>query len=496
VVLSGGSGTRLWPLSRTTLPKQLLPLTSELSMLQETILRLRGLQEIGAPLVVCNQEHRFLVAEQLRQLDITPLALILEPFGRNTAPAVAVAAMHLLAQISQTDDASPSDVMMLVLPADHVITDVPAFHAAIDRARRIAEQGFLVTFGVIPSKPETGYGYIRRGAALEADAEVYAVAHFVEKPDLATAQSYLGAGDYCWNSGMFLFGARQYLAELERFHPDISAACRASLAQAYRDLDFDRLEEENFKASPSLSVDYAVMEKTDKAAVVPIDIGWNDMGSWSALWEFHPKDAAGNVSQGQVVLHNARNCYVQAEKQLVAAVGVEDLIIIETSDAVLVMNKDHAQEVKHVVDYLQQAGRTEHEVHRRVYRPWGSYEGVDRGERFQVKRLVVNPGAVLSLQVHHHRSEHWVVVSGTAEITIDDTVQLVTENESVYVPLGASHRIYNPGRIPLHLIEVQSGSYLGEDDIVRLEDVYGRSAPQRVSGDLLAVPDTSSDAVN
>jgi len=466
VILSGGMGSRLWPKSRAALPKQLLALASEHSMLQDTVLRLEGLEQLGPPLIISNQEHRFLIAEQLREINVTPQALMLEPVGRNTAPAVAVAALHLLSQAP--------DALLLVLPSDHAIADVPGFHAAIEQARRCARQGYLVTFGIVPQAPETGYGYIRRGDLLEEDTAIYNVRGFVEKPDLATAQSYLDAGDYYWNSGMFLFSVQRYIDELETHHPEIIAACRTALDQAYSDLDFFRLGEAAFQACPAISLDYAVMEKTGKAAVVPVDIGWSDVGSWSALWQHHAKDSNGNVTSGEVHLLNTRNSYVNAEKRLIAAVGVEDLVIVETADAVLVVHKDHTQDVKKVVERLQREGRTEHEVHRLAYRPWGSYEGMDRGDRFQVKRITVNPGARLSLQMHYHRSEHWVVVSGTAEVTIGGEVRLVAENESVYIPLGTLHRLHNPGLIPLHLIEVQSGPYLSEDDIVRLEDNYGR----------------------
>lgn len=481
VILTGGSGSRLWPISRSTLPKQLLPLTSDRSLLQETLLRLAGLEGLGDAVTVCNQEQRFLVAQQLREINIPAPDIILEPVGRNTAPAVAVAALHLLSH--------REDALMLVLPADHVIKDITAYHHAVGKALEVAQQGHLVTFGIVPNAPETGYGYIQQGQPLEEKPtekestsgegtltalKGYKVARFVEKPDLATAEGYLESGDFLWNSGMFLLSAKTYLEELEQFHPEVLASCQVAVQQAYRDLDFYRLEEKAFAACPSISIDYAVMEKTHKAAVIPVDMGWSDLGSWSALWEFQAKDEVGNVSQGEVILHEATNCYVHAERRLVAAVGVENLVVVETADAVLVVHKDHAQDVKAVVDRLKREGRTEHEIHRRVYRPWGSYEGMDRGERFQVKRITVNPGAKLSLQMHHHRAEHWIVVSGTAEVTIGDKVHLVAENESVYVPLGSSHRLHNPGRIPLHLIEVQSGPYLGEDDIVRVEDIYGR----------------------
>lgn len=473
VILSGGTGTRLWPQSRSTLPKQFLALTTEKSLLQETVLRLQGVAEMGAPLVVSNEDHRFMVAEQLRELGITPKGIFLEPVGRNTAPAIAAAALHLA-----KDNA---DALMLVLPSDHVIENVPAFHAALAEGIKSARAGHLVTFGIVPWKAETGYGYIQCGAPLGGEdapqPRTHEIVRFVEKPDLATAQSYLDAGDYYWNSGMFLFSAAAYLAELERLQPQIVAACREALEKGQSDLDFYRLDEQAFRACPALSIDHAVMEHTSQAVVIPIDVGWNDIGSWGALWENQPKDENGNVVRGEAFLHDSRNCYVWTEKSLVATVGVEDLVIVETGDAVLIARKDKAQDVKAVVDWLKASGRTEHVLHRRVYRPWGSYEGMDRGERFQVKRLIVKPGEQSSLQMHHHRSEHWIVVSGTAAVTLGDEVRLVSENESIYIPLGITHRIHNPGRIPLHFIEVQSGPYLGEDDIVRTDDNYGR-APQ------------------
>ena len=474
VVLMGGSGTRLWPVSRNAVPKQLLPLTSSYSMLQETLLRLRDFADLGDPLIVANHEHRFLVAEQLRQINATPQALVLEPFGRNTAPAVAVAALHL--------QRTAPDAVMLIMPADHVIADVPAFHRAIEAANQVAKQGYLATFGVIPDKPETGYGYIERGDvlggaenAVENEASVYHIARFVEKPNPATAQEYVESGNFYWNSGMFLFGVSDILRELETYAPDVLAACRRAVEGAYADLDFLRLDEESFKLCPSDQVDVAVMEKTARGVVVPVDIGWNDVGSWSALWDFHEKDADGNVTRGDTYVYDAHNNYVHSERRLVTAVGVDNLVIVETPDAVLVTHKDKAQDVKRVVEKLHSDGRIEGSEHRRAYRPWGSYESIDTGARFQVKRLTVNPGAVLSLQMHHHRSEHWVVVSGTAEVTLDTEKRIVTENESIYIPLGALHRIHNPGRIPLHIVEVQSGPYLGEDDIVRFEDTYGRT---------------------
>ena len=481
VILSGGAGTRLWPLSRELYPKQLLPLASELTMLQETSSRLSGLADIGAPVIVCNDAHRFMVAEQMRQLGQAPAAIILEPCGRNTAPAVAIAALHA----RQNNE----DPLLLVLPADHLIADVEKFQHVVTQATVAAKDGALVTFGIVPTTPETGYGYIRAGQAwqtpemtnsndqgrLTNDHTAYAVAEFVEKPDLATAEKYLASGNYYWNSGMFLFRASRFLEELERFRPDILAACENTFGSLQKDLDFLRLDGDAFAACPSDSIDYAVMEKTDRAVVYPLAAGWNDIGAWSALWDVKPHDAVGNVLQGDVVVADAKNCYLQASRRLVAAVGVEDLVVVETADAVLVAARDKVQDVKLIVEQLKKQGRSEALLHRRVNRPWGAYEGIDVGERFQVKRITVNPGASLSLQKHHHRAEHWVVVRGTAQVTCGSKVMILSENQSTYIPLGEVHRLENPGCIPLELIEVQSGSYLGEDDIVRLEDGYGRS---------------------
>lgn len=479
VILSGGAGTRLWPLSRELYPKQLLPLASELTMLQETSSRLTGLADVCAPVIVCNDAHRFMVAEQMRQLK-TPAAIILEPCGRNTAPAVAMAALH-----ARRDNDDP---LLLVLPADHLIADVEKFQKVVTQAAVAAQDGALVTFGIVPTAPETGYGYIRAGHAWEQSKiansndkgpltnglTAYAVAEFVEKPNLATAENYLASGDYYWNSGMFLFRASRFLEELERFRPDILAACENALTTMREDLDFLRLDADAFAACPSDSIDYAVMEKTDRAVVYPLAAGWNDIGAWSALWDVKPHDGAGNVLQGDVVVTDAKNCYLQASRRLVAAVGVEDLVVVETADAVLVAARDKVQDVKLIVEQLKKQGRSEALLHRRVNRPWGAYEGIDVGERFQVKRITVNPGASLSLQKHHHRAEHWIVVRGTAQVTCGSKALTLTENQSTYIPLGEVHRLENPGCIPLELIEVQSGSYLGEDDIVRLEDNYGR----------------------
>ncbi len=470
VILSGGAGTRLWPLSRELYPKQLLPLVNEHTMLQDTLVRLRGAEGLGDPLVVCNESHRFLVAEQLRQVGIDPAAIFLEPVGRNTAPAVAVAALQVLAK--------DEDAVLLVLPADHAVADPAALCAAIEAGRQWAEAGQLITFGIVPTAPETGYGYIKAGKALGAGGNALtprAVERFVEKPDIDTARRYTASGEYYWNSGMFMFRAAVFLRELESLAPAILTACRNAYAAASRDLDFTRLDAAAFAACPADSIDYAVMEKTAAAAVIPLDAGWSDVGSWSALWEIGPQGTDGNVTFGDVALEGAKNSYIYAGSRLVAAIGVEDQIIVETADAVLVAGKDRVQEVKSIVARLKAQNRSEATLHRKVFRPWGAYECIDAAERFQVKRITVNPGATLSLQMHHHRAEHWVVVRGTARITRGDEVLMLSENQSTYIPLGVSHRLENPGKITLELIEVQSGSYLGEDDIVRFEDSYGRS---------------------
>lgn len=469
VILCGGSGTRLWPLSRSAFPKQFLPLASERTMLQETVTRLDGLEGVAAPIVICNEDHRFLVAEQMRGIDVKPHLLLLEPMGRNTAPAVAAAALAL----AQDDP----DALMLVLPSDHVIRDQASFHRAIRLAAQAADTGLLTTFGIIPNAPETGYGYINRGATLPRLESAFAIDRFVEKPDRPTAERLLASGDYYWNSGMFVLKAGVYLEELGRHSPAVLEAVRKAVAGLSRDLDFCRLDRDAFGASPSISIDYAVMEKTQRGAVIPAQIGWSDVGSWDALWEIQEKSPEGNVIQGDVLAAKARNSYIRAESRMVAAIGVEDLVIVETADAVLVMRRDAAQDVKGVVDRIKADGRSEHELHRRVYRPWGSYEGIAEGGRHLVKRLTVNPGQKLSLQLHHHRAEHWVVVQGTAKVVRGEEEILLSENESTYIPLGVKHRLENPGRVPLQLIEVQSGGYLREDDIVRFDDVYNRVEP-------------------
>ena len=464
VLLSGGVGSRLWPVSREAYPKQFLPLAGEDSMLVDTLSRIEGLSS-AAPIIICNDDHRFIVAEQLRELGIRDGEILLEPVGRNTAPAVAVAALRALK--------SDADAMLLVLPADHLVQNVEAFAAAVSAALPLAEAGHLVTFGVVPTRAETGYGYIHRGQAMAGGA--FDIDRFVEKPDAATARSYLDSGEYLWNSGMFLLGAAAYLQELEALAPDMVAACKEALEGASTDLDFFRLDAAAFARCPSDSIDYAVMEKTTRGAVLALDCGWSDVGAWSALWDVGQQDEDGNVLQGDVLVDNSSNNYLRSESRLVAVTGVENLVVVETTDAVLVADKSRVQDVKNLVSALKIAERSEASVHARVYRPWGSYESLITSERFQVKRIVVNSGQKLSLQKHHHRAEHWIVVSGTAEVTCEDKVFMLGEDESTYIPLGHKHRLANPGRIPLELIEVQSGSYLGEDDIVRYEDDYGRS---------------------
>jgi len=475
VILSGGSGTRLWPLSREKYPKQLLPLIGDDSLLQATVRRVEGIQgiELAAPMVVCNEEYRFVIAEQLRVMG-KPGTVVLEPLGRNTAPALTIAA--------QTASANGADPVLLVMPADHVIVDKDAFQDVVCKGAVLAEAGAIVTFGITPDAPETGYGYIQTGAAFDPNG-AQRISRFVEKPDLQTAESYLREGNYLWNSGLFMVRASVWLKALSQCRPDILAACGTAMAAGKSDGEFVRVGKEAFSACPSDSIDYAVMERIarpDAAAglpagvVIPLSAGWSDVGAWEALWKALPKDEQGNVAQGDVMLQDTTNTLALSEGRLIACVGLNDLVIVETADAVLVAHKDRTQDVKKIVDRLKAAGRAEGQLHRKVFRPWGWYDSVDNGERFQVKRIVVKPGAALSLQMHHHRAEHWIVVSGTARVTKGEETFLVSENESTYIPLGTTHRLENPGRVPLEMIEVQSGSYLGEDDIVRFEDVYGR----------------------
>jgi mannose-1-phosphate guanylyltransferase / mannose-6-phosphate isomerase len=466
VILSGGSGTRLWPLSRELYPKQLLALVGEATMLQATLQRLEGLEGLAPPIIVCNEQHRFLVAEQLRQIGAEPAAILLEPAGRNTAPAVCLAAGWAMQEREQGDDP-----ILLVLPADHLIRDGAAFRKAVVAGAKLAEEGRLVTFGVIPHRPETGYGYIR-AAARDGAAPVQ---QFVEKPDAALANEYVASDEYFWNSGIFMFRAGRYIEELRGHRPEIVTSCVAAIAAAKPDLDFVRVNRAAFEECPADSIDYAVMENTAHAWVVPLDAGWSDVGSWTSLHEASEHDLAGNVAVGDVLIEDSRNCYLYSSSRLVAAVGLEDCVVIETHDAVLVAPRDRAQEVKRLVERLRTEGREEAALHREVFRPWGSYDSVDHGKRFQVKRITVKPGAKLSLQMHHHRAEHWIVVQGTAKVTRGEDTFLLNENQSTFIPLGTKHRLENPGKMPLHLIEVQSGSYLGEDDIVRFEDQYGRS---------------------
>jgi mannose-1-phosphate guanylyltransferase/mannose-6-phosphate isomerase len=463
VILSGGAGTRLWPLSREMYPKQLLALTGKLTMLQDTAVRLGGIAGAQPPIVVCNEAHRFTVAEQIRTLGLKAGAILLEPAGRNTAPAVALAALQAL----KIDP----DVTLVVAPADHVIRDVRAFQAAAATAAALAQDGKLVTFGIVAHAPETGYGYIRRG---EGKGPAFPVAQFIEKPPLDVATQFVASGDYYWNSGMFVFRADRYLAELKAFAADILEASQAAFSAARSDLDFTRIDKAEFEKCRSESIDYAVMEKTQDALVLPLDAGWSDVGSWASLFDALPADEEGNVLQGDVMVQDTHDCYVHSTSRLVAAVGLDDHIIVETKDAVLVAPKERVQDVKDLVAMIKKSGRSESAWHREVFRPWGSYDSIDNGERFQVKRLSVKPGGVLSLQMHHHRAEHWIVVQGTARITCNDKTFLLSENESTYIPIGASHRIENPGKVPLRIVEVQTGAYLGEDDIVRFEDSYGR----------------------
>ena len=468
VIMAGGSGSRLWPVSRSMYPKQFQSLTGSRTMLQATAQRVIPLTD-QKPLLVCNEDHRFIAAEQMRGVD-TPCEIILEPVGRNTAPAVALAALH-----ATKNDV---DARLLVLAADHLIRDEDGFRQKIETAVRFAEAGALVTFGIVPRSPETGYGYIRTGDPAEPDGTGFMVSGFVEKPDADTARGYLESSDYLWNSGMFLFRASRYLEELGQHRPHILAACQKAMASTTDDMDFLRVDVDAFGACPSESIDYAVMENTDRAVVVPLDVGWDDVGAWSALWDTAQKDGDGNAVVGDhsnVLLESSRDNYIRPHNRVVATVGVDDLVIVDTADAVLVAAKDRVQDVKAIVNHLNEQGRPETELHREVYRPWGKYDSVDAGERFQVKRITVNPGGKLSVQMHHHRAEHWVVVSGTAHVGRDGETLVLTENESVYLPVGCVHWLENRGEIPLELIEVQTGSYLGEDDIVRFEDHYGRA---------------------
>ena len=460
VILSGGSGTRMWPYSRSMYPKQFLPLVGENSMLQETVLRLGDNIQ---PLIVCNEDHRFLVAEQLRAVNIDAHSILLEPVAKNTAPAIVLAALNVMNK--------GGDEVLLVLPADHVIPDSAAFNDALKVAKAQAEAGHLVTFGIVPTYAETGYGYIKT----DSEGTARAIENFLEKPSAAKAEEYVRSESYFWNSGMFMFKASVYLQEIEKHAPSILEACKQAISNAKSDLDFMRIDKDEFEKCPNDSIDYAIMEKTNSAVMIPLDAGWSDVGSWDSLWSVCEKDKQGNAVRGDVVLEDTQNCFIQSEDKLIATVGLSDTVVVQTDDTVLIAAKDKVQDVKNIVKKLKEQNRTETQLHRKVYRPWGNYDSIDSGDRFQVKRIVVNPGAKLSLQMHHHRAEHWVVVSGTAEVINGDKKILLKENESTYIPLGVTHSLANPGTIPLEIIEVQSGSYLGEDDIVRFEDVYGRA---------------------
>ncbi len=466
VVIAGGVGSRLWPMSRAQLPKQFIDFPGQQgSLFQATLKRLEGLSDLQCPVVVCNKDHRFLVAEQLRQLGKAENTIMLEPFGRNTAPAVALAAMQVAAQ-------NP-EAVLLILPSDHLIDDKQVFHAAVKKAYELARSGALATFGIVPDVPETGYGYIERGAAADIEG-AFLVSSFQEKPDAATARKYLDAGSYLWNSGMFLFAAANYLAELEQYAPQMFAACQKAFAAIVADSKFLTITAQSFESCPSDSIDYAVMEHTENAVVVPLDAGWNDLGAWDALWDVQTKDDQGNVCLGDVLTAGVSDSYIQAGSRLVAAVGIEDAVVVETADAVLVAKRHQVQAVKEIVKQLESAEREEATNHTLVYRPWGSYQSLAKGDGYQVKHIVVNPGASLSLQMHHHRAEHWTVIKGAGMITCDEKEFMLHPNESTFIPLGSKHRLANPGEAPVEIIEVQVGEYLGEDDIVRFEDRYGR----------------------
>jgi mannose-1-phosphate guanylyltransferase len=464
VILCGGSGTRLWPLSRKQHPKQFIRLTNEFSMLQNTILRLP--KEAKAPIFICNEDHRFIVAEQTRELNVSATAILLEPVGRNTAPAIALSAF-----VAQKEN---PDAVLMILASDHNINDITAFQGATKHAYELAKLDLLVTFGIVPTEPHIGYGYIQRGVKIDSSSESFKVNKFVEKPELVTAKNYVESGEYYWNSGMFVFKAKRYLDELRKFRPDIYQACEKATANIVSDMDFSRIDNDTFTICPDESIDYAVMEKTDSAVVVPLDAGWNDVGSWSALWNELDKDENNNATRGDVITETTTNSFIHSSDRLVSTIGLDNIVIVDTPDAVLVANKDSVQDVKKVVEQLKKEKRTEHIHHREVYRPWGRYDSIDIGERFQVKRITVKAGAKLSVQMHHHRAEHWIVVSGTAKVRNGDDEFLLTENKSTYIPIGTVHSLENPGKVDLELIEVQSGSYLGEDDIVRFEDKYGR----------------------
>lgn len=466
IIMAGGSGSRLWPMSRELYPKQFLKLHGVHSMLQATLNRLDGI-DVMEPVVICNEDHRFLVAEQLRQLNKLSRNIILEPVGRNTAPAIALAALNAVV--------NGNDPTILVLAADHIISDISAFHEAIEKAIPSANEGRLVTFGIVPTGAVTGYGYIHRGKKLTGENQLFEVKRFVEKPDITTAESYVSSGEYYWNSGMFMFRAKQYLQELGKYRPDILKICQQAIDTSCSDSDFITIDKEIFKTCPDESIDYAVMEKTADAIVIPLDAGWSDVGSWSALWEVSNKDEFGNAISGDSFLSDTKNCYINTDEKLIAAIGVENLVIVNTKDAVLVVDKSKVQDVKKIVEYLKDNNRSEYRRHRESYRPWGRSDMVVSESRFNVNRITVKPGGSFSLQMHHHRAEHWVVLSGTAKVMIGDKTFLITENQSTFIPIGSIHQLENPGKIPLELLEIQSGSYLGDDDIIRIKDHYGRS---------------------